>query len=75
MPKISVIVVTNRKGWHEILCEDLKRQTFRDFEIIIANDSGDNHECVIPEFNVFIPRQKNEGDAWNLNKAYNDCFD
>lgn len=63
--KISVICVTNRKGAIKFLKEQLIKQTFKDFEIIIANDSEDE--------GGFKPRGKNEGDSWNLNKAYNDA--
>lgn len=83
MPKISVIVVTNRKGYLKILDDDMRRQTFRDFEVIVADDSvsaeelpqTDYYRNAPPEWYFFTPRQKNKGDAWNLNKAYNDCLD
>lgn len=65
--KISLIFVTNRKGAIKFLKEQINKQTFKDFEVIIANDSSDE--------GGFKPRQKHEGDAWNLNKAYNDCLD
>jgi glycosyltransferase involved in cell wall biosynthesis len=65
--KISVVCVTNRKGAIPFLLEQLEKQTFRDFEAIIANDSDDE--------GGFIPRQKNEGDVWNISKAYNDCLE
>ena len=67
MPKISVVCVTNRKGAIGYLNEQLKKQTFKDFEVIIANDSEDE--------GGFKPRQKEEKDVWNLNKAYNDCIE
>jgi len=59
--------VTNRKGAVKFLNEQLKKQTFKDFEVIIANDSGDE--------GGFIPRQKEAGECWNLNKSYNDTLD
>jgi hypothetical protein len=46
--------------------EQLDKQTFKDFEFICANDSGED--------GGFIPRQKDGGDCWNLNKAYNDAI-
>ena len=73
MPKISVIVVTNRNGYRNILLDDMLRQTFRDFEVIVADDFG--FTTIPSPFKEFIPRQKNESDVWNLNKAYNDCLD
>lgn len=71
-PKISVIFVTNRKGYGEILDDNIARQTFRDFEVIIADDNYENKYGITSK--RFKPRQKNEGDAWNLNKAYNDAI-
>ncbi len=67
--KISVICVTNRKGAIAFLKKQLDKQTFKDFDVIVADDSGDEDF-----FEQFKPRQKNEGDVWNLNKAYNDCL-
>lgn len=67
MPKISVVFVTNRSGAIEYLNKQLSKQTLQNFEVIIANDSEDS--------GGFKPRQKDDGDAWNLNKAYNDCLD
>lgn len=95
MPKISVICVTNREGAVEFLLEQLTKQTFQDFELIVADDSvwkckcntgkaryvGRSHGPFIirDDYYIggsrFIPREKNGGDAWNLNKAYNDCLD
>lgn len=65
--KISVICVSKREGSIKFLNEQLDKQTFKDFEIIFANDSNDK--------GGFKPRQKKEGDSWNLNKSYNDCLD
>lgn len=72
MPRISVVMVTNRNGAIAYLAEQLKKQTFRDFELIVANDSEDEED--VPVWNVFKPRPKTEGDVWNFNKAYNDCL-
>lgn len=73
---ISVIFVTNRKGALEILHENLKRQTFKNFEVIIADDLHDERSYPEADYTVkhFKPRLKKDGDAWNLNKAYNDCL-
>lgn len=70
MPKISVVCVTNRKGAFDFIRKQLEKQTFQDFELIMADDSG-----VLSHVSQFKPRQKNEGDVWNINKAYNDCLD
>jgi len=77
MPKISVICVTNRDGWHKVLLDDLDRQTFHDFEVIVANDALFYHKGLthLENWQIFRPREKFETDAWNLNKAYNDCLD
>lgn len=70
--KISVICVTNRIGAGAFLEEQLSKQTFKDFEVIIADDSEELgwHEG----WDWFWPRQKDDGDVWNINKAYNDCL-
>lgn len=71
MIKISVICVTNRKNSLPYLFEQLNKQTFKDFEVIVADD-GDNPRIYEKQF---IPRQKKQDEVWNLNKAYNDCLD
>ena len=68
--KISVGCVTNRKGSVEFLKKQLDKQTFKDFEVIIADDA-ENPKLYDKQFK---PRAKGEGDVWNVNKAYNDCF-
>ncbi len=73
IPKISVIFITKRNGWFDILKDDMERQTFKDFEVIVANDSDDWRD--MPGWDVFKPRQKKEGDRLNVCKAYNDCLD
>jgi hypothetical protein len=68
---ISVVCVTNRKGAAQFLKEQLDKQTFTDYEAIVADDSSDAR---IKVWKHFTPRQKQKGDVWNLNKAYNDCL-
>lgn len=71
MPNISVVCVTNRINAPAYLLSQLEKQTFKDFEAIIADDL-----CETPILEKhFKPRQKGDGDVWNLNKAYNDCLD
>lgn len=70
-PRISVVCVTNRKGAAAYLKEQLDKQTFQDFEVIVADDSGDKQYV---EWKHFVPRQKKPGDVWNFCKAYNDCL-
>lgn len=69
-------MVTNRKDAYRFLASQLDKQTFpaEDFEVIVADDlkTGDYNDGRVQWFK---PRQKNEGDVWNLNKAYNDCLD
>lgn len=65
---ISVVMVTNRAGAPEYLMHQLEKQTFKDFEVIIADDLTDKTG------NHFKPRQKEPGEVWNLNKAYNDAL-
>lgn len=73
-PKISVICVTKRTPEAlEILSDDLNRQTFRDFESIVADENWYDFN---PSFDThFSPRRKLDIDVWNINKAYNDCLD
>ncbi len=71
MKKISIVCVTNRKDSIPFLMEQLNKQTFQDFEVIIADDANQERH---PGVFHFKPRQKNEGDVWNLNKAYNDAL-
>lgn len=74
MASISIIFVTNRPGALEILHENLKRQTFKDFEAIIADELDREYEASY-SFKHFKPRQKKDGEVWNLNKAYNDALE
>ncbi len=69
-PLISVVCVTNKPGAVEYLKKQLDKQTFKDFEVIIADDGG-NPKLYDKQFK---PREKQEGDVWNLNKSYNDCL-
>lgn len=71
--KISVIGVTNRSGAVPFYSEQLAKQTFKDFEVIIADDLCDK-SINRKNFAYFKPRQKHKDDAWNLNKAYNDAL-
>lgn len=66
----SVIMVTNREGSVEYLKDQLDKQTMQDFEVVIADDA-DQERLYDKQFK---PRQPRDRDAWNLNKAYNDCL-
>lgn len=69
---LTVICVTKRKGGYKFLAEQLLKQTFKDFEVIVADETISGED--LGQIHRFKPRQKNEGDVWNLNKAYNDCL-
>lgn len=64
-------MVTNRPGSVAFLKEQLDKQTFQDFEVIVADD-GQNARIKV--WKQFVPRQKQKNDVWNLNKAYNDAL-
>lgn len=72
--KISVICVTNRLGAVKFWNEQLEKQTFKDFQVIIADDNA-QFNVFDDKLTYFLPRKKNTDDVWNLNKAYNDCLD
>lgn len=63
--------MTNRKNAVPYLLTQLEKQTFKDFEVIVADDLCETP--LVPKH--FKPRPKDEGDVWNLNKAYNDALD
>lgn len=69
-------MVTNRPEAYRFLAKQLDKQTFppEDYEVIVADDlrPADYDDGRVKWFK---PRQKNEGEVWNLNKAYNDCLD
>lgn len=73
---ISIIFVTNREGALEVLHENLKRQTHKDFEVIVADELYGQRTYPANTYRVkhFLPRPKESGDVWNLNKAYNDAL-
>jgi len=71
MSKISVIYLTKNKYGIDILKDNLKRQTFQDFEVII----GDELDRKIMGYKCFKPKPPREGCVWNLNSAYNEAID
>jgi glycosyltransferase involved in cell wall biosynthesis len=70
-PRISVVCVTNRPGSVAFLREQLDKQTFQDFEVIVADD-GQNAKINL--YKQFKPRPRNHGDVWNFCKAHNDAL-
>lgn len=71
MPKISVITPTVRPEGLKLVEKALKRQTLKDFEwIIIHPKSSEIGTLGVPVVDVIEP-EKQIGDVWTLNKAYN----
>lgn len=69
MVKISVITPSVRKDGLDIVKKSLDNQTFRDFEwIVVSPFEYKNCDLWIPD------PPKNEGDMYNLNKAWNAAF-
>lgn len=75
---ISLLYNTNRYGGYDILKANLEKQTFKNFEVVIVDQLADEREynvkAYLHDFKVTYirPRDKQEGDAWNFNKAMND---
>ena len=78
---ISILYVTKRPGGFDILRDNLRRQTYQDFEVVIVDELYDWRYREVAEYfkryNIkhIQPRPANEGDVWNINKAYNDGLD
>jgi len=78
---VSILTVTNRMGGIDILKNNLRRQTLSDFEVVLVDEHYDKRKDEVAKylqgFHVkhIKPRPPAKGDAWNLNKAYNDGFD
>ena len=81
-PKISVVYVTARRGGLDILRDNLKKQIFRNFELIVVDALAKER---IGEATFFLGEickpvhyfgepPKEDGDVWALNKAYNEAF-
>lgn len=71
MPRVSVVIPTARYGGIDIIVESMKHQTFRDFEVLIADEL---HRKEVIEAQGFIyvePPQKKEGMWWNLDASLN----
>ena len=75
---ISLIYNTNRYGGFDILRNNLRKQSYTNFEVIVVDELYLEREQEVRnylvEFNVkyIQPRRAGEGDAWNFNKAMND---
>lgn len=69
MPKVG-IVISNYNGWQDTLVclESLRRQTFRDFEVILLDDASTDDSVqrlrdVLDDNVVFLPQERNQGFA------------
>ena len=75
---ISLLYNTNRYGGFDVLRNNLRKQTFKDFEVVIVDELFDERSQEVfnymSEFPLTYikPRSKTEDDAWNFNKAMND---
>ncbi|SEN39102.1 Glycosyltransferase involved in cell wall bisynthesis [Mesobacillus persicus] len=73
-PLISIVITTyNRLPLLAELVESLSRQTFRDFEVIIVNDCGENVDVVktlYPELDInIIEMERNSKHVYARNKG------
>ena len=79
MPKVTVLNVTSKPGGIDVLKDNLDKQSFTDFEVVIVDKlHGWRHKEVAKAFKdspypvYHIPEPMGAPtDAWNLNKAYN----
>ena len=67
-PMISVIVPThNRPDMLEIAIQSILNQTFKDFEIIVVNDNGEDVSRIVASFDtdkiIYITHERNKGLA------------
>ena len=78
MPKISVITPTVRHGGLDLLTPCLNRQTFKDFEWIVATNRFDIWSTdgvkINPKLTLMWSKPKREGDYYSLNKDWNMTF-
>lgn len=76
-PKVSVLCVTNRQGSIDILFRNLRKQTFKDFEVVIVDGSEKGHPIDEEEMAVkYFPEPKAKNPQltsvpFNLGWAYN----
>lgn len=68
-PAVSVVVPTyNRRGMLALALESIARQTFRDFEVFVVNDAGEDVSALVEGFASRMPvrlvtHEKNRGLA------------
>lgn len=73
-PLVSVIVPTfNRRLYLPVALTSLVRQTYRNLEIFVVNDGGQDVADIVRSFNeprlTFINRRENRGKPYSLNEA------
>ena len=73
-PLVSVLIATfNRPRYLAEAIASVVRQSYRNIEIIVVNDGGQDVSDVVGSFNddrlVFINRKENHGKAFSLNEA------
>jgi len=73
-PKVNVLISTfNRPRYLSEALASVLHQSYRNLQIIVVNDGGEDVSGVVNSFNdprvVFINRKDNRGKAFSLNEA------
>ena len=73
-PLVSVLLPTyNRRRYLPQALKSIVRQTYRNLEIFVVNDGGEDVSGIVQSFNdpriVFINRHENRGKPYSLNEA------
>ena len=71
MPKFSIVIpVYNVEDYIERCLESIKKQTFKDYEVIVVNDgTKDNSMEIVKKYSYTIINQKNQGLSMARNNA------
>lgn len=48
--KVSICLPTNRRGWWNIMADNLSNQTYKNFEWIVVDDYKDDREAIAQEY-------------------------
>ena len=75
-PVVSVIVPTyNRPQYLSMALASVLQQSYRNLQVIVINDGGEDVGSIIDSFNdsrlKFINRKENRGKPYSLNEALN----
>lgn len=77
--KVAVLTVTKRSAWEKIAIDSLNRQTFQNFDWIIAAEKQFLDVGVTVSLRTYCFHSKNKGRVSNLNAALNqglkNCID